>query len=206
MSSTNLTLRVSNAPDFKAYAVNKVIVENTTLLDHHHSDANGDVVLHGWSPETITFWMTLLHSAGNEVHDLLGAFNVTIQQLWSIVSFYELYVRPKKDRDLATVQQERVTAGGGRPGAEGASVPTMRLRRWFGDWRRGHGVKIREVDAAGLAMVVMPAFYVGDARVFMDVTHEWFLHTAGRQSSVGVHDVSDESGKGTLAIDHPLLG
>lgn len=204
MATNNLTLRIFDTPQFRAYAFKTVIAESTTLLDNHGVDSNGDMVFVGWSPTTIDFWMTLQHSADDEVDECLNVSEVTIQQLWSITSFYELYIRPKKDRDLVALQRAQVTND--NPETEGASLPTLKLRRWFGGWWNDHSLEIREKNAADLAKLVMPAFYIGDPRVFMNITHDWFLHTTGRQSSVEIVDESDESGKGTLAIRHPVLG
>lgn len=204
MASSNLTFLLSHAPEFRAYAFKTAITEHTTLLDHHTVNGNGDLVLHGWSPKTIDFWMTLLHGADHEVQHSLNAFEVTIEGLWSIASFYELYIRPKKDRDLVEVQQAQAT--GAHPETERASLPTLKLRRWFGGWWKEHALQFRENDASDLARIVMPAFHIGDPKIFMDVTHDWFLHITGRQSSVDLFDESDERGKGTLAIRHPLLG
>ncbi|ROV90916.1 hypothetical protein VMCG_09987 [Cytospora schulzeri] len=199
MATNNLTLRIFDTPEFRAYAFKTVITEDTTLLDSHVVDVNGDIVFNGWSSTTIARLL-----ADDEVDECLNAFEVTIPQLWSIASFYELYIRPKKDRDLVALQQAHAT--GDHPETEGASLPTLKLRRWFGGWWHDHALGIREKDSADLARIVMPAFYIGDPKVFMDITHDWVLHTTGRQSSIAINDESDEGGKGTLAIHHPVLG
>lgn len=204
MASNSLTFRIIDALDFRADAFKTVIVENTTLLDHHTVSGNGEIVLGGWSPTTIDFCLTLLHRADHEVQESLNAFEVTIEGLWSIVSFYEKYIRPKKDRDLVEIKQAQ--AAGDHTETERSSLPTLRLRRWFGGWWKDHALQLRRNDVADLARIVMPVFHIGDPEVFMDVTHDWFLHTTGRQSSVNFFDESDESGKGTLEIHHPLLG
>lgn len=202
MATSDLTLRIFDQLEFKAYSSKAVIAENTTLLDSHDVDANGEIILHGWSPKTINFWDTLLHSADDEAVKSLDTFGVTIHELWSIVSFYELYVRPKKDRDLVA---------GDRPGTEPASLPTLKLRRWFSGWWfsgrwKEHALENREVDVGEFSRMVIPAFYIGDARVFLDLTHEWFLYTTGRQAAIGVIDESDVGGYGILAIHHPVMG
>lgn len=202
MATSDLTLRILDQLEFKAYSSKAVIAENTTLLDSHDVDANGEIVLHGWSPKTINFWVTLLHSADDEAVKSLDTFGVTIHELWSIVSFYELYVRPKKDRDLVA---------GDRPGTETASLPTLKLRRWFSGWWfsgrwKENALENREADVGEFSRMVIPAFYIGDAKVFLDLTHEWFLYTTGGQAAIGVVDESDMGGYGTLAIHHPVMG
>lgn len=203
--STNVTLRISEEPDFRAYAFTNILETHTILLDKHTLNAKDEVVLHGWSSKTIDFWMTLLHSPDMDDEECLSAFDVDIARLWSIASFYETYVRPKKDRSLGSVLQDEPT--GGQPGNGKASSATLRLRDWFGDWWKDNAFKIREIEAGDLALVVTPALYIGDARVFMEVTHYWFLHTQGRQSSVEIKDdPSDKAGQGTLPLHHPMLG
>ena len=202
--SASVTIRIFDRPAFRSYAYRTVLDENTTILDKCTVDVNDEVVLHGWSPATVDFWITLLHIAEEQHEKLLDAFNVTIEQLWSIVSFYEMYVRPKRDRDLSSVQEDEVRSGNFR--AEEASSATLKLRHWFSGWWEDHVSKILETKPEDLAQLVIPALYIGDAKVFMDVTHDWFLHTRGRQSCLDITDLSDEAGKGTLAIRHPMLG
>lgn len=196
MEADDLNFRISGLPDFWAQASREVVTENTTLLDAFGADAGGEVVLRGWSPKIFDFMMKLLHEEDDELDEFLDEFDIEVKDVWSIASFYEKYVRHGEAADDGAETRE--------PGQ-----PTTRLRLWFQRWWAQNREGFRGAAASDLMVLVMPAFYIGDAQTFMSVTHDCFLHTSGQQASsenARMPEDSDEGGKGVIKTDHPLLG
>lgn len=196
MATDELTFRISGLPDFWAEATKEVVTANTTLLDAFNANANGEVILHGWSPKVFDFMMKLLHYEDGELHAFFNEFEAEVKDVWSIASFHEKFIR-----------HAHATDGGSETHESGR--PTMRMRRWFRRWYHENGEGFRGALASDLTVLVMPAFYIGDARAFMSVTHDAFLHTNGRQASfenVEMPEESDQGGVGAIETNHPLLG
>lgn len=196
MATKELTFRISGLPDFWAQATREVITANTTLLDTFHADASGEVVLHGWSPKVFDFMLKLLHHEDDELDEFLGEFEAEVEDVWSIASFHEKYIR---QAELAGDDTETRELG----------QVTIRVRQWFRRWWEENGGGFRGELASNLTSLVMPAFYIGDAQTFMSVTHDCFLHTNGKQGpaeKVKMPEESDQGGRNAIKTNHPLLG
>lgn len=196
MAADEVTFRIPGFHDFWAQAPREAITANTTLLDAFDADAGGEIILHGWSSKVFNFFMKLLQCDDYELDDFLDEFEAEVKDVWSIASFHEKYIRQGEVADDDTETRE--------PGQI-----TLRMRQWFRRWWEDNGEDFRADDAGQLTTLVMPAFYIGDAQVFMSVTHDWFLHVSGKQAATE-HAVmpvdSDDGGTGVLDTQHPLLG
>lgn len=195
MGTEELTFRISGLPDFWAQAAKEVITANTTLLDTFQADASGEVVLHDWSPKIFDFMMKLLHHEDDELDEFLAEFEAEVKDVWSVACFHEKYIRQ------AELPDDNETRELGQV--------TIRMRQWFRRWWEENGDGFRGELASNLTVLVMPAFYIGDAQTFMSVTHDWFLHTNGKQGPtelVKMPEESDEGGKNAINTKHPLLG
>lgn len=197
MVTDDLSFRISGLSNFCAQASREVVTGNTTLLDEFNANASGEVVLHGWSPKIVDFFMKLLRYEDEELVEFLYKFEAEVKDVWSIASFHEKYVRQAEvDDDDDTETRE--------PGQ-----PTVRMRQWFRRWWEGERDRFRGVFASDLTVLVMPAFYIGDALTFMAVTHDCFLHTNSKQASSSnarMPKESDAGGKDVIDTYHPLLG
>ncbi|KAG6362786.1 hypothetical protein INS49_007880 [Diaporthe citri] len=196
MATDELTFRISGLPDFWAQATREVINANTTLLDAFNANASGEVVLHGWTPKVFDFMMKLLHHEDDELNDFFDEFEAEVKDVWSIASFHEKFIQHAHAADEDSETHE--------PGH-----PTLRMRQWFRRWYEENGGGFRGASASDLTVLVMPAFYIGDAQAFMSVTHDWFLHVNGRQASsenVRMPEDFDQGGVGVITTNHPLFG
>lgn len=197
MATDELTFRISGVPDFWAKASREVITENTTLLDAFNANASGEVVLEGWCPKVFDFMMKLLHLEDDELDEFFDEFEAEVKDVWSIASFHEKYVRQAEVADDETETRE--------PG-----MPTIRMRQWFRRWWDENGEGFRgPLAASDLMVLVMPAFYIGDAQTFMEVTHDCFLHTNSEQASsknARMPEDADKGGEKAIDTYHPLLG
>lgn len=196
MAADKVTFRIPGYHDTWVQATRESIIANTALLDAFDADADGEILLHGWSSKVFEFFMKLLQCDDYELDDFLDEFEAEVKDVWSIASFHKEYVRQAEVRGDDTET--------GEPGQI-----TLRMREWFRRWWDDNGEGFRGADAAQLTTLVMPAFYIGDAQVFMSVTHDWFLHVSGKQAAKE-HAVmpvdSDDGATGVLDAQHPLLG
>lgn len=197
MAKDELTFRIPGFHDFWAQASREAITANTTLLDAFDADAGGEILLHGWSSKVFEFFMKLLQCDDYALDDFLDEFEAEVKDIWSIASFHEKYVR-----------QPAACGGDDTETSEPGRI-TLRMREWFRRWWDDNGEGFRGADAEQLTTLVMPAFYIGDAQVFMSVTHDWFLHVSGKQATTE-HAImpvdSDYGGREVLDTRHPLLG
>lgn len=197
MATEVLIFRIADVPDFRAHATREAITAETTLLDTFHVNASGEVVLHGWSPKVVDFFMNLLRLGDAELYGFFDEFEAEVKDVWSIASFHEKYVRHAEAANDNSTETRR-------PGR-----PTQEMRRWFSRWWAENGEGFRGIAASDLVRLVMPAFYIGDAQTFMSVTHDCFLHTNREQASsenAKVPEGSDPGGIGAIDTWHPLLG
>lgn len=193
MTTEELNFRIPGHPEFWPLA-KEVVTTNTTLLDTFKVNANGEVVIYGWSPKVFDFFWKLLHYEDDKLDEFLNEFEAKVEDIWSIASFYEKFIKPAQTTDDSEMNEPR--------------RPTLRLRQWFSRWWEKNGGGFRGAFASELSVLVMPAFYIGDARTFMSVTHDWFLHTNSKQTlrrHARMPDDSDEGGKGVIKNTHPLL-
>lgn len=196
MATDKLTFRISGMPDFWAEATKEVITTNTTLLDEFKIDASGGVMLYGWSPKIIDFWMKILNYEDIELQDIFDEFEAEVKDIWSIASFHEKFIRRAQ---LACDCHEE----------HKPKFPTVTLRQWFRHWWEENDENFRGNIASDLTSLVIPAFYIGDAQAFMSITHSCFLHTNNQQASLGnarMPVASDEGGRDEIDTHHPLLG
>lgn len=197
MATEVLIFRIADVADFRAHATREAITAETTLLDTFHVNASGEVILHGWSPKVVDFFMNLLRLQNDELHAFFQEFEAEVRDVWSIASFHEKYVRQAEADDDNNSETRK-------PGR-----PTQRMRWWFNRWWGKNGEGFRGIAASDLVRLVMPAFYIGEARTFMSVTHDCFLHTNREQASsenAKVPEGCDLGGIGAIDTWHPLLG
>ncbi|KAK2611476.1 hypothetical protein N8I77_004812 [Diaporthe amygdali] len=195
MATDKLTVRISGLPHFWAEATKEVITTNTILLDVFKISANGEVILHDWSPKIIGFWMKILHYKDDELEKIFDEFEAEVKDIWSIASFHEKFVQRAQ---LACDCHEHEPC-----------FPTIRLRQWFRRWWEANDENFRGNTASELTSLVMPAFYIGDAQAFMSITYSCFLHANRKQISpenLVTPSDSDKGGWGEIDTDHPLLG
>lgn len=197
MATEELIFRIFGVRGFLVPANKEVIIANTTLLDTFNIDAYGEVVLHEWSSDVVEFFMKLLHHEENELKEFFDEFEAKAEDVWSIASFHEKFIRqsPVADNDSKTNEP---------------AWPTLRMRQWFCQWWKENGDDFRGQRASCLSLLVMPAFYIGDAETFASVTHAWFLHTNGKQAQL-IRPLlmpldSDQGGWDAINTKHPLLG
>lgn len=196
MAADKVTFRIPGYHDTWFQATRESIIANTALLDAFDADADGEILLHGWSSKVFDFFMKLLQCDDYELDDFLDEFEAEVKDVWSIASFHKEYVRQAEEADDGTETRE-------------PRQITLRMREWFRRWWDDNGEGFRGADAAQLTTLVMPAFYIGDAQVFMSVTHDWFLHVSGKQAAkehAAMPVDSDDGATGVLDTQHPLLG
>lgn len=197
MATEELIFRIFGLRNFLVPADKEVIIANTTLLDTFGINAHGVIVLHDWSLGLLKFFMNLLHYEEDELKEYFDKFEAKVEDMWSIASFHEKFIQqsPVADDDLETSEP---------------AWPTLRLRQWFCRWWKENGQGFRGERASDLSILVMPAFYIGDAETFASVTHAWFLHTNGKQAQLirplNMPLDSDQGGLDVINTRHPLLG
>lgn len=197
MATEELIFRIFGLYEFLVPANKEVITANMTLLDTFGINARGESVLHEWSLNILEFFINILHYEEDELEEFFDKFEAKVEDVLSIASFHEKFIRqsPVADGDSKTTEP---------------AWPTLRMQQWFCRWWKENGEGFLGKRASDLSILVMPAFYIGDAETFASVTHAWFLHTNGKQAQLikplTTPIDSDQGGSDAIDTRHPLLG
>lgn len=168
----------------------EVVANNTTLLDTYEIDKYEEIVVRDWSSKVFGFFMK-----DDKLKEFLDEFKAEPKDMWSLASFHEKFIQHAQVTDDSEPNQ---------PGRA-----TLRLRQWLSSWWEENSDRFRGDLASQLPVLIVPAFYIGDARTFMSITHACFLHTNSKQAlrqHVGMPEDSDEGARGVIKSEHPLLG
>lgn len=159
------------------WVAKSTLASHTTLLDQHELD-NGELILDDWSIPALSLWFHLLHEA--DVEPDMSNMDGDPRNMWFFVSFFNMYM--DQDHD---------------------SFPSRLMSTCCSTYDQVSCLRIPDRGATDLYRLLVPAFHIGDAKIFIQMTRDWYMHVTGAETN---YQIVDESGKGVLTIDKTMLG